>query len=68
MSDSLPEIPGKVWLKLAMPVDESVRGAYDTMPAADRWRLEQEIRQAAVDALHQMMGVPLRVLNEAVPG
>lgn len=63
---TLPEIPGMVWLKLAIPVPEHVKGAWDALPAEERWHLRAQVRQAAEDALDQMMGAPMPVIGDAV--
>lgn len=64
MTAALPEIPGMRWLRFAVPVPESTIGAWDTMPAAERWKLRDEVRHAAEDTLDQMMGRPMPVIGD----
>jgi len=60
VSGELPDPPaGMVWLRFAVPVPETVVGAWDSTPAKVRWDLESEVRDAARETLRQIMGHPV---------
>lgn len=60
----LPVIAGMKWLRIAMPVPEDIAEIWAGTDELRRIEYEMKIQQAAIDALHQAVGVPMPVIGD----